>query len=114
MRFFTNFLILLGLILIVIGILSFLKFLTVFPPNISNFLLLFGAGIISIRILPTLIKRKGKEEKLFCPNCKSEIGKESSFCKNCGRELYIKCPKCNIKYSLSTNYCEKCGYNLRK
>jgi len=49
-----------------------------------------------------------------CPKCATQVGMNSTFCKNCRYEFIAKCPECGRNADEEAKYCEYCGCSLRK
>ena len=68
-----------------------------------------------------LLEDKGNAEhnrnsvyRMECPDCGTELLKESKFCKECGRRLNLVCEQCGNNIPFDSKFCTECGHDIRK
>ncbi len=49
-----------------------------------------------------------------CPKCRFENREGVKFCEGCGAKLELICPECRTAVPLDRSFCGECGYDLRQ
>ncbi|MCK4239543.1 MAG: zinc ribbon domain-containing protein [Candidatus Lokiarchaeota archaeon] len=47
-----------------------------------------------------------------CPQCNSNVSRDTKFCKNCGYQFYKECPKCRKMLRSGARFCDECGAQI--
>jgi len=103
-------LIALGIVLIIVGSILALIFLS----GIVYGFVLFFTGKSLVALSGSIAEEnlaKGTVNMVKCPNCGVEVGVKDKFCPKCGKDFAKtkKCAKCNTEVNIDAKACTNCG-----
>ena len=103
-------LIALGIVLIIVGSILALIFLS----GIVYGFVLFFTGKSLVALSGSIAEEnlsKGTVNMVKCPNCGVEVSVKDKFCPKCGKDFAKtkKCAKCNTEVNIDAKVCTNCG-----